>query len=145
MSCDNLPHNDQYSTTKKDPASLRKNFKLTNSGNKTEESKFSSDEEKSSCSDEESEIIDRIRNLKYRGIGPDKVRSRQPQEATHTDKKVQESKEDKVMFERDVVSKKEANVIAETERTQPRGNRVVKSIKLSEDDKIIDLSTKQLS
>ena len=39
------------------------------------------------------------------------------------------------MFERDVVSKKEANVIAETERTQPRGNRVVKSIKLSEDDK----------
>ena len=135
MSCHNLPHNDQYSTTKKDTASPRKNFKLTNSGNKTEESKLSSDEEKSSSSDEESEIIDHIRNLKYRGIGPGKVRSRQPQEATHTDKKVQESKEDKVMFERDVVSKKEANVIAETERTQPRGNRVVKLIKLSEDDK----------
>ena len=130
-----MPHNDQYNTTKKDTTSPRKNFKLTNSDNKTEESKLRSDEEKSSSSDEESEIIDHIRNLKYRGIGLGKVRSRQPQEATHTDKKVQESKEDKVMFERDVVSKKEANVIAETERTQPRGNRVVKSIKLSEDDK----------
>ena len=71
----------------------------------------------------------------YRGIGSGKVRTRQPQEATHTDKKVQESKEDEAVFERDVVSKKEDNVIAETERTQPRGNRVVKSIKLSEDDK----------
>ena len=39
------------------------------------------------------------------------------------------------MFERDVASKKEANVIAETERTQLRGTRVVKSIKLSENDK----------
>ena len=68
MSCHNLPQ--------KDTASPRKNFKLTNSGNKTEESKLSSDEEKSSSSDEESEIIDHIRNLKYRGIGPGKVRSR---------------------------------------------------------------------
>ena len=33
------------------------------------------------------------------------------------------------MVERDVVLKKEDNVIAETERTQTRGNRVVKSIK----------------
>ena len=39
------------------------------------------------------------------------------------------------MFDRDVVSKKEAKIIAETERTQPSGNRVVKLIKLSEDDK----------
>ena len=33
------------------------------------------------------------------------------------------------MVERDVVLKKEDNVIAETERTQTRSNRVVKSIK----------------
>ena len=64
MSCHNLPHNDQYSTTKKDTASPRKNFKLTNSGNETEEIKLSSDEEESNSSDEESEIIDHIRNLK---------------------------------------------------------------------------------
>ena len=124
LPCHNLPHNDQYSTTKKDTASSRKSFKLTNSGNKTEESKLSSDEEKSSSSDEESEIIDHIRSLKYRGIGLGKVRSRQPQKASHTDKKVQESKQDKIMFERDVVSKKEAKAIAETERTQPRGNSI---------------------
>ena len=65
MSCHNSPHNDQYSTTKKDTASPRKNFKLANSGNTTEKSKLSSDEEKSSSSDEGSAIIDRIRNLKY--------------------------------------------------------------------------------
>ena len=104
-------------------------------GNKTEESKLSSDKEKSSSSDEESEIIDHIRNFKYKGVRPGKVRSGRPQEATRTDKKVQESKEDEVVFERDVASKKEANVIAETEKTPFRGNRVVKSIKLSEDDK----------
>ena len=129
MSCHNLPLNDQYSTTKKDTTSPRKNFKLKNSRNKSEESKLSSDDEKSSSRDEESEIIDHIWNLRYRGVGPGKVRSRQPQEATRTDKKVQESKEDEVMVERDVVLKKEDNVIAETERTQTRSNRVVKSIK----------------
>ena len=53
--------------------------------------------------------------------------TRQPQETTHTDKKVQKYKEDKIMFEINVISKKEANVIAETERTQPRG--VVKVVK----------------
>ena len=37
------------------------------------------------------------------------------------------------MFERDVVLKKED--IAEAERTQPRGNRVVKSTEQSVDDK----------
>ena len=134
MSCHNLPHNDQYSTTKIDTVSPRKNCKLTNSGNETEESTLSSDKENSSSS-EESEIIDHIRNLKYKGIAPGKVRSGQPQEATRTDKKVQESKEDEVVFERDVAPKKETNVIAETERTQLRGTRVVKSITLSENDK----------
>ena len=60
MSCHNLPLNDQYSTTKKDTTSPRKNFKLKNSRNKSEESKLSSDDEKSSSRDEESEIIDHI-------------------------------------------------------------------------------------
>ena len=43
MSCHGLPHNDQYSTTEKDTASLRKNFKLRNRGKKARESKLSSD------------------------------------------------------------------------------------------------------
>ena len=38
-------------------------------------------------------------------------------------------------FEKDIVSKKEDNVIADTERTHLRGNREVKSIELFEDDK----------
>ena len=46
MSYHNFPHNDWRSTTKKDAASPKKNFKLTSSGNKTEESKLSSDEGK---------------------------------------------------------------------------------------------------
>ena len=56
-------------------------------------------------------------------------------QTTCTDKKAQESKEDEVMFEKDIVSKKEDNVITDTERTHPRGNRVVKSIELFGDDK----------
>ena len=74
------------------------------------------------------------RNLKHRGIGPGKVRSWKQQETTCTDKKTRESKEDKVMFERNVVSKKEDNVIAETEGTEPKSNRVIKSTDTFEDD-----------
>ena len=131
MACLIIQH--QYSTTEKDTASPRKNFKLRNRGKKARESKLSSDQEKTCSSDEESEIIDYIRNLKLRGISQGKVRSRQLQETTRTDNKVQESKEDEVMFERDVVLKKED--IAEAEITQPRGNRVVKSTEQSGDDK----------
>ena len=39
------------------------------------------------------------------------------------------------MFERDVVSEIEESGITETKINHPRGKRVVKSIKLSEDDK----------
>ena len=39
------------------------------------------------------------------------------------------------MFEKNVVTKKADNAIAETGRTQSSGNRMVKSIELSEDDK----------
>ena len=46
MSWYNLPHNLQYSTTKKDTASPRNNLKLRNKANKTEESKLNSDEAK---------------------------------------------------------------------------------------------------
>ena len=38
------------------------------------------------------------------------------------------------MFERNVVSKKEDNVIAETEGTEPKSNRVIKSTDTFEDD-----------
>ena len=134
MSCHNLPHKDQCSTTKKDTTSTRKNFKTRNRGNKTKESKLSSDEEKTSSTNEESEIIDHIRNVKHRGVGSDKARSIQPQETTCTDNKAQESKEDEVIFERDAVSRRKDNFIAETERTQPRSNRVAKSIEVAEDD-----------
>lgn len=75
--------------TKKEITSPRKNFKLRNRGNKTRESKHTSDEEKTKSSDEESEIKDLIRNLKYRSIGPGKKGSRQSQEKTCSDKKVQ--------------------------------------------------------
>ena len=98
------------------------NFKLRNRGNKTREGKHTSDEEKTKSSDEESGIKDLMRNLKYRSIEPGKKRSRQSQEKTRSDKKVQEKKEDEVMFERDVVRKKEGNVNAETERIQASGN-----------------------
>ena len=69
-------------------------------------------------------------------VGTGNIRSRQHmKQTTCTDKKAQESKEDEVMFEKDIVSKKEDNVIADTERTHLRGNREVKSIELFEDDK----------
>ena len=84
MSCHNLSHIDQYSTTRKDTVSPRKYHKQKNKEYMTEESKISNDEEKSSSSDEENEIVDHIRNLRYKGIGPGKVRSRRLQEVTHT-------------------------------------------------------------
>lgn len=43
-------------------------------GNKSEDSKISSDEEKTCRSNEESETIQHIRNLKYRDIVPGKVK-----------------------------------------------------------------------
>ena len=120
MPCHNLPCNDQYNKTKKEITSPRKNFKLRN--NKTGESKHTNDEEKTKSSDEESEVKDLIRNLKYRSIEPGKKRSRQSQEKTRSDKKVQEKKEDEIIFERDVVIKKEGNVNSEIERIQASGN-----------------------
>ena len=136
MSCHNLPHNDQYNKTNKDTTQPGKNYILRNKvSSKNKESKFSSDEENSSSSNEENEMVDHVRNLKFIGIEPSKVRSSQSQAATYDDrKKVCKSKEDEVMFERDVITNQADNIIAETGRTQSRGNRVVKSIELTEDE-----------
>ena len=67
-------HYDKYSKNRKGTASPRTNFKPKNRGNKSEDSKISSDDEKTCRGNEESETIEHIRNLKYGDIGPGKVK-----------------------------------------------------------------------